>query len=363
MKSLGNFPDPFIGEIAGQPAAIRRAAAGLGEQLPALGRLGDVGASRPRPTIIFTGMGSSYHACYPAVTDLATAGVAALHIDAAELLHFRMGVLAPPAVLVAVSQSGRSAELVRIARTVRGSAGSAGPPTLVTVTNGFGNPLAELADIALDTRAGDEAGPSTMTFAAALVTVAAVSGVLAREPAAGVAARVGAQSEIAADAAGALIARDGLAEELTGWLGERETVVLLARGPARAAAEMGALTLKEAVGLPAESLETAQFRHGPLELAGPGLAAFVIATEAETRDLDIGLATELVAAGSAVALVTAGGGEAVTGVTRIEVGSIPRALAPAVSVVPAQLLAWHLAVIRGRDPGSYLQASKVTTRE
>jgi glucosamine--fructose-6-phosphate aminotransferase (isomerizing) len=360
MKSLGNFPDPFIAEISGQPAAIRRAARGLGDQLPALDQLADVAAARPRPTPVFTGMGSSYYACYPGVTDLAAAGVAALHVDTAELLHFRMGVLTPRAVLVAVSQSGRSAELVRIANTIRVSTA---PPTLVSVTNGRANPLAELADIALDTLAGDEAGPSTMTFAAALVAVAAVAGVLAGEPTAGVAARLGAEAEVAAAAAERLLAKDSLPEELVAWLGDRPTIVLLARGPARAAAEMGALTLKEAVGLPAESLEAAQFRHGPLELAGPDLAAVVVATEPETRDLDTGLATELAAAGGAVLLVTAEAADPVTGAARVEVGSIPRALGPAVSILPAQLLAWRLAVMRGRDPGSYLQASKVTTRE
>jgi glucosamine--fructose-6-phosphate aminotransferase (isomerizing) len=360
MKSLGNFPDPFIAEIAGQPDALRRAADGVGEQLPALARLLDVGVVRPRPIPVLTGMGSSYDACYPAVTDLAVAGIPALHIDTAELLHFRMGVLTPGAILVAVSQSGRSAELVRIARTVRESAGA---PMLVSVTNGLDNPVAGMADIALDTRAGDEVGPSTITFAAALVTVAAVAGVLAGEPVTEVSARLGLAAEVAAAAAERLIGRTSLPEELASWLGVSHTLVLLARGPARAAAEMGALTLKEAVGLAAESLETAQFRHGPLELAGPGLAAVVIATEPETRDLDTALAAELVAAGGAVLLMTADGGDGVAGATRIDVGSIPRALAPAVSIVPPQLLAWRLAVLRGRDPGSYLQASKVTTRE
>ena len=71
--------------------------------------------------------------------------------------------------------------------------------------------------------------------------------------------------------------------------------MILGRGPARAAAEMGALTLKEAVGIAVESLETAQFRHGPLELVGPDLAAMVIATEPETGDLDLRLAAELAA--------------------------------------------------------------------
>jgi glucosamine 6-phosphate synthetase-like amidotransferase/phosphosugar isomerase protein len=47
----------------------------------------------------------------------------------------------------------------------------------------------------------------------------------------------------------------------------------------------------------------------------------------------------------------------------LPIDSVPRSLAPAVSIIPAQLLAWRLAVLRGRDPGSYVQASKVTTRE
>ena len=162
-----------------------------------------------------------------------------------------------------------------------------------------------------------------MTFAAALVTVAAVAGVIAGDPAPVVAARLGAEAEVAATAAERLFARGSLPEELAEWLGARDTLVLLARGPARAAAEMGALTLKEAAGLAAESLETAQFRHGPLELAGPGLATVIIATEQETRDLDTALAAELIAAGGAVLLVTADRGESVSARHPYRVGLDP----------------------------------------
>ena len=128
---------------------------------------------------------------------------------------------------------------------------------------------------------------------------------------------------------------------------------------------MGALTIKEAVGMPVESLQTAQFRHGPLELAGPGLAAMVIATEPETRVLDLGLAAELLGTGAAVMTVTEGSSqdEDETNAISVAIGPMDRALAPAVSILPAQLLAWRLAALRGREPGSYLRASKVTTRE
>ena len=138
--------------------------------------------------------------------------------------------------------------------------------------------------------------------------------------------------------------------------------MILGRGAARAAAEMGALTLKEAVGMPVESLQTAQFRHGPLELAGPDLAAIVLATEAETGELDRSLGADLASLGAAVLLVTTGG-PAPAGTMSIPIGSLDRLLSPAAAVVPAQLLAWRLSVERGRSPGSYVHASKVTTRE
>ena len=114
-------------------------------------------------------------------------------------------------------------------------------------------------------------------------------------------------AEVAAAAIDDLLARETLADDLVTWHGGRATTVILARGGARAAAEMGALTLKEAVGLPVESLQAAQFRHGPLELAGPHLAAMVIATEPETRELDLAMADELRGLGTAVWTVTAGG--------------------------------------------------------
>ena len=211
------------------------------------------------------------------------------------MLHFRRNVLADAGLLVTVSQSGESAEVVRL---IEGLGRDDRSPFVVAVTNGIDNTLARLAGGVLDTRTGDEVGPSTMTFAAALIVVATVARVLRGEAPKDAVSATRQGAEAAAGSIEALLSRSTLPDELTAWLGDRLHSVILARGPARAAAEMGALTLKEAIGMPIESLQTAQFRHGPLELAGPELAAIVIATEPETRDLDVGLAGELVAAGS-----------------------------------------------------------------
>ena len=328
----------------------------MAEQIQVLERVAAIGHER---TVVFTGMGSSYDACYPSVTALAAAGIPTLHVDASELLHFRRNVLADAALLVTVSQSGESAEVVRL---IDGLGHDQRSPFVVAVTNGTDNTLARLAGGVLDTRTGDEVGPSTMTFAAALIVVATVARVLRGDVPTDAASETQRGAEAAATSIDALLARATLPDELAAWLGDRPHSVILARGPARAAAEMGALTLKEAIGLPIESLQTAQFRHGPLELAGPDLAAIVIATEPETRDLDVGLAGELVSLGAA-AIAVVEGGETPEGVMRIEIGAQDRLLASAVSILPAQLLAWKLAVERGRPPGSYIRASKVTTRE
>jgi len=346
MESLGKFPDRFIAEIAGQPAAIRRA------RQAALDQSGALAAIRTGGHIVFTGMGSSYDACYPIVTALGAAGVAATMLDAAELLHFRLPAVSAGTLVVCVSQSGRSAETVRVAEAL---ATRPERPALVAVTNGADNPLAALADVHLDTGAGEEHGPSTMTFAATLVMLDAVAAALG--------ARATGGAEAAALEAERMVAGAEASAELLGsWLDDRPVLILLARGGARAAAEMGALTLKEAARFPAESLQAAQFRHGPLELAGPDMAAIVFATAAATRGLDLGMAEELAAAGAAVLVVGPAGGAPET-TTPFPVADLSDCLSPAVAVIPAQLLSWSVARARGLDPGGYTRATKVTERE
>ena len=347
MKPLGKFPDRFLSEIAGQPDAIRRAAAGLEEQTTALAKAREAGGRAS--AVVFTGMGASYNACYVPVTLLTQRGVHAVIVDSAELLHFRLPTLTADTLLVCVSQSGESAEPVALMEAL---AERRSRPTVVSVTNGLENRIARAADLCLDMCTGEEAGPSTMTFAASLTVLAALF------------------SEGEADGAGATAAQlerllaqpETDADALVEWLGERPTLALLGRGCARAASETGALVLKEAAHLAAEALEAGQFRHGPIELAGPGLAAIVVATEPATRALDLALAADLVAAGAAV-LVAVHDGAAPDGARTLTVGDVPPALAPAVAILPAQLIAWRLARWRGLDPCAFAVGSKVTTRE
>ena len=356
MKSLGNLPDPFWTEISGQPAALRRAAHALAEQE---GTLEAVRSAGPGAPLVFTGMGASYDACYVPVTLLAELGRSATMVDAAELLHFRRRTLARETVLVVISQSGESAEVVRLVDGFR----EGDRPFVVSITNGSTNTLAGRADASFDTRAGREIGPSTSTFAATLVVLAAITEVLGGKPSDHAVAAVQDETERAAATTESLLDQSkALSDELASWAEGRRNVVILGRGTARAASETAALLLKEAARLPAEALETGQFRHGPLELAGPELAAAIVATEETTAALDLALAAELLEAEAAVLLV-GGTGFAREGLQHVPLPPLGRAIAPAVAVVPFQLLGWRLAAERGVTPGELTRASKVTTRE
>src|SRR5207249_7110757 len=153
------------------------------------------------------------------------------------------------------------------------------------------------------------------------------------------------------------------ARRLTAWLGDRPTLVLVGRGGAVASAEVGALVLKEAARFHAEALGSAEFRHGPLELAGPDLALAVVSIERRTRDLDVALAKDALAAGSAALLIGTADADGIDRAETYEIPALDPLLAPAAGAVPAQLLAWSLARDRGLTPERLTTAAKTTTRE
>lgn len=369
--------DRYLEEILGQPGALERAASGLREQVATLERLG--GLPRRDP-IVLTGMGSSYDACLAGAATLGSAGVLVTTLDSAEAVHSRLRAVEHAGLVVMVSQSGRSVEALRLAEALRGSrdafrlAPDAPRPVLLAITNGADTPLTGLADLVLDTRAGREVCPSTMTFAAALVVLAAVADVLGGgDPGEAVSGAARAAAVAAAAASVVLAGPEQTGVDLERWLGGRSTIFALGRGVGLAAAEMTALSLMEAAGVPAASMSTAEFRHGPLEIAGPDLAVILFALEPATLDRDRELAGELAAAGVAVLLVrpagigaAVGGGAAAGGLAGIVHVPIPVTspiLAPAVAIGPLQLLARQLAHSRGRRPDTFARASKVTIRE
>jgi glucosamine--fructose-6-phosphate aminotransferase (isomerizing) len=352
--------DPLLGEIGRQGPAIRGAAAALGQQADAIRAIAH---DRPDGRIVLTGMGSSLAAGHALVATLGRAGIPVDLVNAAELLHFGLPTLDARTTLIVVSQSGRSVEVVRILEALPLVADMR--PYVIGVTNGPANPLSDAADVTLDIAVGDELGPATMTFAATLVALDALGRVLhqrdrAAEP---IIDEVATAADEAALAIDRLMAdRPAVVDAVTGWAGRRRTLVIVGRGVGRAASDMASLTLKEVAGVAAESQVTADFRHGPLELVGPDLAIAFVCVERGTDAIDRAFAAEL-GRGPASVLVVDGSADALVGVASIAIGPVSGPLAPAVAIVPFQLLARELAIAAGRRPGAFRHASKVTTTE
>ncbi len=362
--------DRYLEEILGQPDAFRRAALALRAQAATVdvvaAQVGG-GASALGGALLLAGMGSSFDACLSASAVLGSAGVVATTVEASELLHVRRPVLSAATLLVLVSQSGESPEVIGLAEAARTVAGPR--PFVLAITNGLRTPLAGRVDATLDTAAGLEICPSSMTFAAALVALAAVAGILLaaggpeRRDVAVIIDDVAAAARAAAEASAQLLDDPlSLTARLGSWLGGRSSLVMLGRGVGLAAAEMGALTVQEVAGLPALALPTAEFRHGPLEMIGPDVAVVLFSLERAAVEMDRAFAAELAATGAAV-MIVGPSAEPPDRVAGLAVGGPGGILAPGIALVPVQLLARALAAARGREPGAFTRAAKVTVRE
>ncbi len=330
--------------------------------------------------VLFTGMGSSLYACYPARLKLAAACW-----ETAELIHFAGGAIGEETLVVAVSQSGETAEILALLDRL--------PPRqpLVAVTNVPESTLGRRAEVTLSLQAQRSRHASSQTYVNSVALLLALARVVGRQPLDPLleAARVAADSledlltrSFQTSAPGACgppkvmknarpvrraSARAGLQPRFRQVVFQPSDVtvdpashlVFLARGPSLAAAGQAALMFHEVAARGAAAMSAPAFRHGPLEMAGPGLHAVVFEPYGPTTPLVEDLAVELEGFGAKVTRIAD---------QRYDRGDfrhppVDEDLAPLVNIAPAQALAHRAAVQQGRDPGAFRQTQPVTTRE
>lgn len=353
----------FERDIADQGEALRRVAAHYaGDGVGILGKLRVLAADAP--TVVLAGMGSSLSAVRPAAARIATRSPA-MAAEAGELLHYGLDTVPAGALVVLVSQSGRSAETLALGERLR----ARGDVAMVAVTNDPDGPLAALAETMLPILAGTEATVATKTF----MTTFAVLGLIAEaivsprgDPDGAAADRplADALQDVAA-AVDVVSARMDVAAHAAQAMAGCDSISFVGRGPSLAAAEYGALILKETVALPAEAMPAGSFRHGPLEICGPRVGLVVLAQAGPTLELSLRLARDSSGLGSPTWLIT----DAVVDpppATQLLISTVPPVVGTCAALpmsVPIQRLAAALATRQGRTPGELLRSRKVTDTE
>jgi glucosamine--fructose-6-phosphate aminotransferase (isomerizing) len=282
--------------------------------------------------------------------DLVAAGHAAAIVECSELVHHQPGWLAADTLVVAASQSGASAEIVRLLEL------NAGRAAIVGVTNTPGSPLDAGASVSVRVAAGAEATVSCKSYVATLVALHRVSCGLRRSDA----------WSREADEMAALLGPmkhylDGWREhvaELCPVLDRAKALFYLGRGRSLATALTAGLITKEATGCLAEGMSCAAFRHGPLELLGPDLQAVVFAGGDSSRALNRRMHDEIAATGAAVFWCDT---EQASPAFRLP--AVAEAWRPVVEILPVQMMTLALAALGGREAGRFTRATKVTRSE
>jgi glutamine---fructose-6-phosphate transaminase (isomerizing) len=313
-------------------------------------------STRSQHRLVLTGLGASFNALHPARYYLHQQGLAALHLDTGELIHYLPDLLQQPLFLVVVSQSGESIEIQKLLDQLAqySNAGT----WIVSVTNQPGNRLAQHSNLALYTQAGSEVGVATKTY----ISTLAILHWLARA----IAGHLKPQ-----DYLDILQCADQCEQFLKDWqpkiqpaveaVSQSVSFALVARGPSITSAYNGALGLQEAARLPAAGYVGSQFRHGPMEVLSSQFATFLFTLPDRTLALSQRMAQDIYDRGGC--LVTIGAAVPELNCAHIEVHSLNEWVNPIVDIVPIQLLVAQLAEARGIVPGQFRWSGKVIHQE
>jgi glucosamine--fructose-6-phosphate aminotransferase (isomerizing) len=342
----------FGADIQAQPRTLEHLCSsyGKGEAFEALRAAAQALTSSAAPPVL-TGMGASYFALVAARPTFEREGARVLVEETAYLVEYGLHTLLPGQPVLAVSQSGHSAESVDLAERMPRS------NPLIVMTNNPTTPLARRADIVLPLLADPDLSVALKTYTA---TVALLL-MLAEQTVAGTADDVR-RRILAADMAKAITTAENSLDAMVSFVGSPRCVIALGRGPSTASALGTGLLLKEGAKIPAEGMGAAQFRHGAVEVVDEETLVVLFAPEGSASEANRRLAAELYGYGARVLTIGPDdflphGDRAMT----VSIQAPDEFLAPLFEIVPAQLLTSAIAVARGVEPGAFVNTTPVIT--
>ncbi|MFD1951601.1 glutamine--fructose-6-phosphate transaminase (isomerizing) [Sphingomonas arantia] len=288
-----------------------------------------------------------------------------VEIDVASEYRYRDPVMEEGGLALFISQSGETADTLAALRHAR-----AGGQKIAVVVNVPTSTMAREADLLLPTHAGPEIGvASTKAFTCQLAVLAALAANLAR-------ARgkldprqereIVRHLEEAPAAINAALAYDEAIAVVAGQIAGARDVLYLGRGPDYPLALEGALKLKEISYIHAEGYAAGEMKHGPIALIDDHVPVIVLAPSGPLFEKTMSNMQEVQARGGKVVLISDYDGIQAAGEDCLATITMPKVhplIAPIVYAIPVQLLAYHVAVLKGTDVDQPRNLAKSVTVE
>jgi len=368
LAEKGGYRHFMLKEIYEQPRAAadtlrgRVSPEGGTVVLPDIGLDPEIVAGLQR--VVLVACGTSYHAALVGRFLIERLAGISAEVDLGSEYRYRDAVLGPQTLVVALSQSGETADTLGAVKAARDK----GAP-IVGITNVVGSALARESTGLLYTHAGPEIGvASSKTFTATLTACYLLALWLGRRRGA-IPAEEGRKHIQGLLELPRLLERvlenepaiAELARDLAGY----KNFLFLGRGIHYPIALEGALKLKELSYLHAEGYPAGEMKHGPIALIDDGMPVVALTPRDGSYDRMMGTIEEVRAReGRVIALAHEGDREIGARVSRLlTVPVSAELLSPIIMAVPLQLLAYHLAVRLGRDVDQPRNLAKSVTVE
>lgn len=363
---LGGYPHFMLKEIHEQPHTVASTLRGRvltdegDARLDGLNLSDDEAKALRR--VVLLGCGTSWHAGLVGRYVLEELARLPVDVEYASEFRYRPRVSLEDALVIAISQSGETADTLEAMRAAR-EAGA----HVVGLVNVVGSTIAREADGGVYLHAGPEIGvASTKAFTSQIAGLLLIGLYLGRRrglPAGAGRALVRELQRLPGWVAEALELEDEikvLAEQLV----DSEHALYLGRLINFPVALEGALKLKEISYVHAEGYPAAEMKHGPIALVDEDMPVVFVAPDDEVYSKIVANMQEVKARGGRViSITTIGNGHAGPADHVLRVPLVPPLLSAIVTVIPLQLLAYHIAVLRGCDVDRPRNLAKSVTVE
>jgi len=364
---LGGYPHFMLKEIWGQPETVQSTMRGRLLFDEGSARLNGLnlapGAAAAIKRIVIVACGTSWHAGLVGRHAIEQLAQIPVEVEQASEYRYRPKLQGPDSVTIAISQSGETADTLEAMRAAK-RAGS----RVLGVVNVVGSSIAREADGGIYLHAGPEIGvASTKAFTSQVVALVMLALYLGRQR--GLPVETGRALVCRLTQLPGLVAQTLALEPAVKALAQRYgtagNFLYLGRGVSYPVALEGALKLKEISYIHAEGYAAAEMKHGPIALVDEHLPVVFVAPKDEVYQKVLSNLAEVHARGGDITAVTTEGDDELGALVqhRLAVPATTSLLSPVLTVIPLQLLAYHIAVARGCDVDRPRNLAKSVTVE